>query len=76
MVVAAMNSLSLRLLWPSYPALYLFSTVVARYLSKVSGPLLNRIDLHVDVMPVEYEHLSSSEKQSRLPLSVPGWKRA
>ncbi len=32
---------------------------VQRYLSKVSGPLLDRIDLHVEVMPVEFDDLSS-----------------
>lgn len=33
---------------------------VARYLSRVSGPLLDRLDLHVEVPPVEFEQLSSS----------------
>ena len=33
---------------------------IDRYLQKVSGPLLDRIDLHVEVMPVEYEALASS----------------
>ena len=32
---------------------------VSRYLSRISGPLLDRLDLHVDAMPVEYEHLAS-----------------
>lgn len=34
---------------------------VSRYLSRVSGPLLDRLDLHVEVPPVEYEALESSE---------------
>jgi len=33
--------------------------VVQRYLSKVSGPLLDRIDLHVEVTPVNFSELSS-----------------
>ena len=35
---------------------------VSHYLSKVSGPLLDRIDLHVEVMPVEFDDLSSTRK--------------
>ncbi len=34
---------------------------VSRYLSRVSGPLLDRLDLHVEVPPVEFEQLDSSE---------------
>ncbi len=34
---------------------------IDRYLQKVSGPLLDRIDLHVEVMPVEYEQIASTE---------------
>ena len=32
------------------------------YISRISGPLLDRFDIHVEVAPVEYEHLASSEK--------------
>ena len=32
--------------------------VVKRYLNKISGPLLDRIDLHVEVTPVSYEELA------------------
>ncbi len=32
---------------------------VHQYLSKVSGPLLDRLDLHIDAMPVEFEHISA-----------------
>lgn len=35
---------------------------VRQYLSKISGPLLDRFDLHVEVQAVEYEQLSSDRK--------------
>src|SRR5207244_6263224 len=35
---------------------------VQKYLNKVSGPLLDRIDLHVEVTPVAYSELSSKGK--------------
>lgn len=36
---------------------------VASYLSKISGPMLDRFDLHIEVAPVEFEHISSKEKE-------------
>ncbi len=38
--------------------------IVKRYLNKISGPLLDRIDLHVEVTPVSYEELASHEYKS------------
>ncbi len=35
---------------------------VSHYLAKVSGPLLDRIDLHVEVMPVEFDDLSDNTR--------------
>lgn len=34
---------------------------VQKYLNKISGPLLDRIDLHVEVTPVPFNELSSSK---------------
>ncbi|HUR67367.1 MAG TPA: ATP-binding protein, partial [Chitinophagaceae bacterium] len=36
---------------------------VQKYLNKISGPLLDRIDLHVEVTPVAFSELSSSKMQ-------------
>ena len=35
---------------------------VRKYLNKISGPLMDRIDLHVEVLPVPYEELSDARK--------------
>jgi magnesium chelatase family protein len=32
--------------------------MVQRYLSRISGPLLDRIDIHAEVTPVDYEKLA------------------
>lgn len=34
--------------------------VVQKYLNKISGPLLDRIDIHVEVVPVPFEKLSGA----------------
>lgn len=36
--------------------------VVQRYLGRISGPLLDRIDIHVEVTPVDFELLTDSRK--------------
>ncbi|MBK7095472.1 MAG: YifB family Mg chelatase-like AAA ATPase [Saprospiraceae bacterium] len=41
-----------------------------RYLNKISGPLLDRIDLHVEVTPVSYEELSKYEYTSETSADI------
>jgi magnesium chelatase family protein len=36
--------------------------IVQRYLSKVSGPLLDRIDLHVEVVPVGFDEMTAQRR--------------
>ncbi len=36
--------------------------IVQRYLNKISGPLLDRIDLHVEVTPVKFEEIASAQR--------------
>ena len=36
--------------------------IVQRYLNKVSGPLLDRIDLHVEVTPVSFDQIADNRK--------------
>lgn len=38
------------------------SGVVQKYLNKISGPLLDRIDIHIEVTPVDFEELSSEQE--------------
>ena len=36
--------------------------VVQKYLNKISGPLLDRIDIHLEVIPVSFDKLNESEE--------------
>lgn len=63
MVVAAMNPCPCGYLGhPSKPCTCT-ETAVRRYRDKVSGPILDRIDLHVEVQNVDFEQLSDKRKE-------------
>ena len=59
MLVAAMNPCPCGFLTHPKKACICTPNQVHRYLSKISGPLLDRIDMHVEINPIEYEQLSS-----------------
>ena len=37
---------------------------VANYMARISGPLIDRIDIHIETLPVTYRELSSTEPQT------------
>lgn len=37
-------------------------SMIQRYLSKISGPLLDRIDMHIEVVPVELDKITGSQE--------------
>lgn len=39
--------------------------IVQKYLNKISGPLLDRIDIHVEVVPVPFRELSSMRQSEK-----------
>jgi magnesium chelatase family protein len=39
--------------------------VVQKYLNKVSGPLLDRIDIHVEVTPVSFDELADKKEYEK-----------
>ena len=44
--------------------------LVQKYLNKISGPLLDRIDLHVEVTPVPFEDLSKLDESAENSSSI------
>ena len=62
MLVAAMNPCPCGYFGHPTKACTCTPNAVAHYLGKISGPLLDRLDLHVEVPPVGFDSLSSDQK--------------
>jgi magnesium chelatase family protein len=41
------------------------SGIVQKYLSRISGPLLDRIDIHIEIVPVPFEKLSEQREAEK-----------
>jgi len=66
MLVAAMNPCPCGFLTHPKKVCTCSPGQVQRYLSKISGPLLDRIDMHIEIQPIKYEQMieRSSETTS------------
>ncbi|MEG1571970.1 MAG: YifB family Mg chelatase-like AAA ATPase [Bacteroidales bacterium] len=63
MLVASMNPCPCGYYNHPYTACTCKAGAVQKYLNKISGPLLDRIDLHVEVSPVAYKELNSNQEE-------------
>lgn len=62
MLVAAMNPCPCGFFGHPTKQCTCSSKAAQSYLSRISGPLLDRIDIHVEVPPVDFEKLNATEK--------------
>jgi magnesium chelatase family protein len=64
MLVVAMNPCPCGYLTDPHHECTCSPTTIQRYLSKVSGPILDRIDIHIDVPSVQYHELADKTDSS------------
>ncbi|MCE1189535.1 MAG: YifB family Mg chelatase-like AAA ATPase [Ignavibacteria bacterium] len=60
MLVAAMNPCQCGFYTDPFKQCTCNSQMIQKYMSRISGPLLDRIDIHIEVLPVKYKELSSN----------------
>ncbi|MCQ2454659.1 MAG: YifB family Mg chelatase-like AAA ATPase [Clostridia bacterium] len=63
MLVAAMNPCPCGMYGHPTKPCTCSKNMVTKYLNRISGPMLDRIDLHVEVPPVDYESLSTTSTE-------------
>lgn len=51
------------LLQPSEKECHCSPALIQKYMHKISGPLLDRIDMHIEVVPVLYNELRASKQE-------------
>jgi magnesium chelatase family protein len=70
MLVAAMNPCPCGYYTDPHRSCSCSFSEIKAYLRRISGPLLDRIDIHMDVAPVSYDQLSAQPPIGRASVSV------
>ncbi|HOJ50045.1 MAG TPA: YifB family Mg chelatase-like AAA ATPase [Spirochaetota bacterium] len=63
--VAAMNPCYCGYLWHPVKSCSCTPTKVKQYYKKISGPILDRIDIHIKMSEIEYEDVNSKQETSK-----------